>query len=730
MQMTKWTWIKGILLFLLVITALFQLFNHTSPVIQAAAKVQVPKNLGALALNPLLVYQTAMGNTHFAGIIADKNATFISAVRLGYGESQHWQEQGCFYYNCTLLTFYNFHDGGTVEAILNLNNSHLISYWLNVEARPGATAILTEQAMNIAAADDRVQAVLGNLSTADVAMVPMSGWLEDDDCKEDWCLDLTFHAPDQSGRIFHVFVNMEQQKVARTFYSRARADIPYTAPQSQLVTLQDPLFENGCREDYGWNVCWEMTAHDGVNFRDATYAGKEVFSSIKIGQVEVWYLSWPGGYRDEIGYQASVPPKFGTIVTDLGDGFEVRQLFTEPFNWPNCVCCYRYEQVIRFYEDGSFEPRFISHGPGCDDPSVYRPVWRIDLDIDDESGDSASLWLNDSWRTLETETEFDLYQETSALDEKLAIFDGESLYRTYPTRNDPFGVDEARIFVLQHHDNEGDEPILPGAANTFQPPSQWLNGEEVVEQDLVIWYVPILKTKKGGPWWCMPDPAPQMSPCESTVLFKLGGQLSDSTAGEIEQPGSTITPEVTAVPALTPTLTIIEGNNAQDLILNAGCTNCHLVGEYGELHKVGPDLSNIGVLADQRIAGLSAEEYLRQSILEPNAFIAPDCPNSTCLPNIMPDDYAQRLKPFQLEILVEFLLAQGNGATVPTLPPAVGEETEMTPTPVSTSSETNGGKVPAFLPIGLTIAVIAIILIVQKRKATPPPTDESSSHES
>ena len=52
----------------------------------------------------------------------------------------------------------------------------------------------------------------------------------------------------------------------------------------------------------------EMTAHDGLNFYDAKYNGKEIFSSAKIGQVEAFYPSWPGGYRDEIGIQASVPP--------------------------------------------------------------------------------------------------------------------------------------------------------------------------------------------------------------------------------------------------------------------------------------------------------------------------------------------------------------------------------------------------------------------------------------
>ena len=68
-----------------------------------------------------------------------------------------------------------------------------------------------------------------------------------------------------------------------------------------------------------------------------------------------------------------------------------RQLFTEPFDWPNCVCCYRYEQIIQFYDDGTWEPRFVSHGPGCDAWAEYRPFWRIDVDLEGPEGDNVGL---------------------------------------------------------------------------------------------------------------------------------------------------------------------------------------------------------------------------------------------------------------------------------------------------------------------------------------------------
>ncbi len=722
------------LLILAAILLLALLFRQAQPArLQAAAPkahfLDI-KSLGGLALNQSFVYELALAHAPLAELLAGKSVDFISAVRLSYGETGDWRRQGCQQYNCALLTFYNYTGGGTIEALLDLEQNQLLAQWLNPAARPAASQLVSSRALEIANADPRVRAVLGDLSFLDAAMAPMSGWLQDDACAQDWCLDLTFHAPDGSGRIFHVFVNMQQSQVARTFYSRARADRAYDPPLSEILAAQNDLFNNGCHEQYGWNVCWDMTAHDGVNFRDATYNRTPIFSSIKLGQIEVWYPSWPGGYRDEVGFQAAVPPKFGTQVTDLGDGFEVRQLFTEPFDWPNCICCYRYEEIVTFYADGSFAPRFISHGPGCDDPSVYRPTWRLDLNLDGQADEQVWTWQEGQWSELQTETEFDLYQDTSPLDEKLALVADAVTYRWQPTRNDPFGVDEARIFVLRANEGEGDGPILTGAANTFQPPSQWLNEEALAGQHSIIWYVPILKTKKGGPWWCMPDPAPNLSPCEAVVRLKPGDLSAEPTAAELTQLPPTPTHAPVVTQAATPTPAKVEGTDAVTLVTNAGCTSCHQIGELGEAHKVGPDLSSIGLAAADRLPDVTAADYIRQSILEPNAFIAPGCPNSDCLPNIMPRDYGLRFSQAQLETVVDFLLMQqatpvAAEPSSPTLPPGVGE-TAATPTPTSPlpADDQEGAAGGLLLPVGLTLAVI-LLLIVLRRRARPAPTADT-----
>lgn len=53
-----------------------------------------------------------------------------------------------------------------------------------------------------------------------------------------------------------------------------------------------------------------------------------------------------------------------------------------------------------------------------------------------------------------------------------------------------------------------------------------------------------------------------------------------------------------------------------------GCGACHKVtGVEGAVGAVGPALDGLGARAGSRVAGLDADAYIRQSLLEPNAFV-------------------------------------------------------------------------------------------------------------
>lgn len=658
-------------LFLLFIVLLWDFNSDSADVAVAVAKSKQMMDMNTMsapALDVQIAEQIALDDEKLRSFARDHNLEFVNAVRMSHGEARYWQDAGCSGENCAHVTFYDYEAGGTVEAIVNLEQAALVGQWTNANARPAGTSHVMPKALAIAAEDESVQAILGDLGAADPAMVPMSGWLMDDACSAEWCVDLTFHDPNGSGRIFHVFVNMQQEQVARTFYTRGRPDRPAAKPVAQRNAYTD-----GCHEQYGWEVCWEMTADNGVNFRDATYNDQLVFSSAKLGQVEAWYPSWPGGYRDEIGFAASVPPFGDTKIEDYGDSFEVSQIFTEFTHWPNCICCYRYEEIIHFYEDGRIEFRFVSHGPGCDDLSVYRPFWRIDVDLDGPENDSVWLWEETSWN--ESLTEFETYPIVDDLSPdgyKLATFDGDLHYRWFMEPTDPLGLDEGYLFLLQFNENEGEGPITPGPGDTFIPPRQWIDGDPLSGENIVLWYVPLLKQKRGGPYWCIPDPQPAYSPCASVLHAQPGEELRQPTIEELATleptPGPLVSPTPTATPAPTATPQPLDGTEAEELLLNAGCTSCHQIGALGEAHKVGPDLSGIGLLSGPSLQGMSLEAYLQQAIVDPNAIIAPNCPNGPCLPNIMPRDYASRLDSQQIETLVAFLLTQQEEETLLSTP--------------------------------------------------------------
>jgi len=80
-----------------------------------------------------------------------------------------------------------------------------------------------------------------------------------------------------------------------------------------------------------------------------------------------------------------------------------------------------------------------------------------------------------------------------------------------------------------------------------------------------------------------------------------------------------------------------------------GCSVCHST-EPNQA-GVGPSLAGVASRAGQRVSGQSAEDYLRQSILNPNAYIV-----QGYAPNGMYQDFAKVLTDKQVNDLVAYLL--------------------------------------------------------------------------
>jgi cytochrome c oxidase subunit II len=90
------------------------------------------------------------------------------------------------------------------------------------------------------------------------------------------------------------------------------------------------------------------------------------------------------------------------------------------------------------------------------------------------------------------------------------------------------------------------------------------------------------------------------------------------------------------------------------VFVNNGCGGCHTLKAAGSTGKVGPDLDKLRAGAEE--AGQPLEQFIRDSIVDPNKYIAKGFP-----PNVMPENF-KSLPKGQLDSLVAYLVASSKGA--------------------------------------------------------------------
>lgn len=77
------------------------------------------------------------------------------------------------------------------------------------------------------------------------------------------------------------------------------------------------------------------------------------------------------------------------------------------------------------------------------------------------------------------------------------------------------------------------------------------------------------------------------------------------------------------------------------------CSSCHSLGQSA--FSLGPKMTGISQRAGQRVPGLSADAYLRQSILDPSAFVV------SGYRNIMYPNFKDKLSDQDLADLIAYL---------------------------------------------------------------------------
>lgn len=89
--------------------------------------------------------------------------------------------------------------------------------------------------------------------------------------------------------------------------------------------------------------------------------------------------------------------------------------------------------------------------------------------------------------------------------------------------------------------------------------------------------------------------------------------------------------------------------DGRSVFLTKGCTSCHSLAGVSTTGQIGPNLTGLAHRAGDRVDGLEAEDYIRQSILDPEAFVVDGF--SPLMPTLP-------LDTDELDALVEFLLAE------------------------------------------------------------------------
>ena len=132
------------------------------------------------------------------------------------------------------------------------------------------------------------------------------------------------------------------------------------------------------------------------------------------------------------------------------------------------------------------------------------------------------------------------------------------------------------------------------------------------------------------------------------------------------------------------------------------CGSCHTIaGIPNAVGVIAPDLSDITMLADEHIksdaytgTATTAEEYIHESIIDPNLFLAPTCPTGACAPNIMPATMSETLTMDEINSIVTYLHG---------LPAGAYGETTVADAPQAPTTGTDIVRDPTDLPAPLEI---------------------------
>lgn len=450
---------------------------------------------------------------------------------------------------CLRYEIFNYALNGTgILTVLEETNEIIdFSYYAGMQG--DISESLAELALSIAMNDPKVKKAYGaGLNPNDVRMVATKTALNRSNCQRSkhLCVAPTFVKDDKA---LWVVVDLTDLKVVGTKWTNVgKTGMVATerSVQNEHIMKCYCDIENKLKMD-DWSIKYNLTRSDGLKVYDIFYKGNPILESIKMVDWHVSYSNTEGfGYSDAIGCpefsQAAVIAVEAPFVKALIEnndtiGFALTQKYFSP-GWPS-PCSYNYQQEFHFFRDGSFRPIVGSLGRGCGINGIYRPVTRIAFHGNDHQYKTADAngqlksWSKENW-LYENEV-FEYYD-----DNYIAQINGiGSKSFLMEANKGQFGDnsrgDNAYVYVTVNHEDKdegkSDLPTIGPCCNTDyrQGPEQFMEEESLVNESIVIWYVPqMYNDNTPGKEYCWAESVlengiyvDKVYPCFSGPKFKL-----------------------------------------------------------------------------------------------------------------------------------------------------------------------------------------------------------------
>ncbi len=414
------------------------------------------------------------------------------------------------------IEMYNYALNLTTIGVVNVITHKMISVDHYPQMQPDIPSRLTKLAVKIAVNSPEVEKALGFKPSADMPIMSSTKTaLNRTKCErsQHLCVAPTFV---KGNRALWAIVDLTDNRLVGLRWTNVGKDaekLVVTERKLQNENMADCYCEkiNTVKKN-NWSVDYVLTASDGLMISNVSFNSNKIINSAKLVD---WHVSYSGtdgfGYSDAVGCpifsQSAVVATDPPIIADIieGDstvGFMLEQRFFSEL-WP-IACNYSYSQRFFFYKNGQFRMVCASLGRGCGNNGIYRPVMRISFAGNKQSfyewgNNDWNIWEKEKWQLQQPTTSYSpkgfQYQLQTSASNGFYIEPGKGQF------NDSGRGDNAYLYITKNHldKNEGETDLVtigPCCNSDYrQGPEKFIepNPEQIVNTDLVLWYVPQMK---------------------------------------------------------------------------------------------------------------------------------------------------------------------------------------------------------------------------------------------